>query len=569
MAMVSGQSHWLPDDEGVALRETTLGHLLSEQARRVPDRPAIIFDEPDADLQVNWTYADLDRHVDQLSKALIAIGVKPADRVAVLSPNRPEWVLFEYALARIGAILVTVNPAFRKLELDYLLTQGRISVLVSVGEFRGFDLAGMLSEMIPDLVSAIDGERKGGDAYLDLRRVIALGRTPIIGALSFADLLKKAATVSDAVLADRAARVTPDDVVQIQYTSGTTGNPKGAMLTHRGTVNNALLATARAGYRETDVMVSAMPFFHTAGCVCNVMGMVAVGGCLVPLSGFDAATMLDLMERYRGTLTNGVPTMYIRLLQDPKFVAGERDISSYRIAYIGGTSIPPSLMVEVKEKMGADPCLIMGMTECSPIITQTVPTDPLEKKVATAGVPLPHTEVRVVDPDTSAIVPTGREGELQIRGYLVMAGYFEMPEKTAETIDPDGWLKSGDLAVLDEGGYLRIVGRIKDMLIRGGENIYPVEIEEALLNHPDIAEAQVVGVPDDEYGEEIFAFVVPRDGRTIDTDAVRAWCRSNMARHKLPRYLAAIEAMPQTANGKVRKVELRQKAADIIKAGTA
>ncbi len=316
-------------------------------------------------------------------------------------------------------------------------------------------------------------------------------------------------------------------------------------------------------------MVSAMPFFHTAGCVCNVIGMAAVGGCLVAMENFEAGRMLDLLERHRGTVVNAVPTMYVRLLQDETLAAGERDLSAWRIAYVGGTSIPPSLMLELKEKIGCDPAIIMGMTECSPIITQTLPDEPLEEKVRTAGVPLPHVEIRIVDPTTGGVVPIGREGELQIRGFLVTAGYYAMPKATAAAIDADGWLRSGDLAVMDAAGHLRIVGRLKDMLIRGGENVYPVEIEDRLLEHPDIAEAQVVGVPDDEFGEEIFAFIVARDGRTIDPQALKDWCRQTMARHKMPRHVAVIEATPKTANGKVRKVELREEARAMIAAGRA
>ena len=556
MGLAGEASHWLPSSEGVDLREITLGDMLRDVARRAPDSPALVFDEPGRPIE--YTYAQLERSVETLAKALIAIGVAPQDRVAVMAANCPEWALLEYALARIGAVLVTVNPAFRRAELDYLLTQGGVSTLFCAGEFRGFSLAEMLDEMMPDLAGLGGGERAGDGPYPALRRVVMIGETPITGAVAFAVLLTRAGETSDETLAARKATVAPGDVMQIQYTSGTTGKPKGAMLTHRGTVNNALLAGRRAGYRSSDVMLSAMPFFHTAGCLCNVIGMAAVGGCLVAMESFDAGRMLDLLERYRGTIVNAVPTMYVRLLQDEKLARRQRDLAAWRIAYVGGTSIPPSLMLELKEKIGCDPAIIMGMTECSPIITQTLPDEPLAEKVENAGVPLPHVEIRIVDPLTGETVPVGREGELQVRGFLVMAGYFDMAEATSAAIDPDGWLKSGDLAVMDAGGHLRIVGRIRDMLIRGGENIYPVEIEHRLLDHPGIAEAQVVGVPDPEFGEEIFAFVVARDGYDIDAPALKAWCKLNMARHKMPRHVAVIEATPKTANGKVRKVEVRE-----------
>ena len=567
MGLAADLSHWLPESDGLALGEITLGDLLREQARLHGDRPALIFDEPHGICR--YTYGELDAAVDRLARALIAIGVEHQARVAVMAANGPEWVHLEYALARIGAVLVTVNPAFRRAELDYLLTQGDVSLLVAAGDHRGFSIAGMLAEMLPDIAEIDGGERPAKGPIPALRRVVSIGRAAIAGALSFDDLLERAAGTDDGALAARETAVRPADVVQIQYTSGTTGKPKGAMLTHRGTVNNALLAGRRAGYHSRDVMVSAMPFFHTAGCVCNVIGMAAVGGCLVAMESFEAARMLDLLERHRGTVVNAVPTMYVRILQDEKLAAGERDLSAWRIAYVGGTSIPPSLMLELKDKIGCDPAIIMGMTECSPIITQTLPDEPLEEKVRNAGVPLPHVEIRIVDPVTGETVPIGREGELQIRGFLVTAGYYAMLEATRAAIDDEGFLKSGDLAVMDAGGHLRIVGRLKDMLIRGGENVYPVEIEDRLLDHPDIAEAQVVGVPDAEFGEEIFAFVVARDGRAIEPDGLKAWCRETMARHKLPRHVAVIAATPKTANGKVRKVELRDLAKTMIEDGRA
>ena len=564
--MVPGISHWTADSGHIDLREITLGELLREQAGRYKERLAVVFDEPALNLHVQWTYAELDARVDALSKALLAIGVNNGDRVAVMSPNRPEWVLLEYALARIGAVLVTVNPAFRYSELDYLLKQGRVTGFFAIGEFRGFDLGDLICTM---LASGTENGAVKAAEYPDLRHLIQIGPKPIPGAMTFEVLLAKGWQTDDKTLFERIVTVLPHDVVQIQYTSGTTGNPKGVMLTHFGTVNNAILAGDRAGYRETDVMVSAMPFFHTAGCVCNVIGMAAVGGCLVALESFDAARTLDLIETYGGTITNAVPTMYVRMLQDPALLKGHRDISGWRIAYTGGAAIPPSLMRELKEKVGADPVIIMGMTECSPIITQTVPTDPLEAKITTAGIPLPHVEIRIADIETGVTVPMGAEGELLIRGFLVAKGYFDMPQRTAESIDENGWLHSGDLATLSEGGYLQIVGRIKDMVIRGGENIYPVEIENYLLMHEHIAEAQVVGVPDPEFGEELFAFVVPRDGCEETPDAIRAWCRQTIARHKVPRYVAVVKSLPQTANGKIRKIELRDLAKSMIQEGKA
>lgn len=554
-----GLSHWLPETAGDALRDVTLGALLAERAQTLAEMPALIFDAQEHE-QVNWTYGTLNAKVDELAMALIAVGIGLGDRVAVMAPNCSEWVLLEYALARVGAILVTVNPALREREIDYLLSQGQIAALFASGTYRGFDLGGLLSRMLPTLVM---GKPSAQSGFLNLKLVVQIGNSPISGAMGFDALLARSEDVTQDDLTRRSSSVRSMDVAQIQYTSGTTGRPKGAMLTHRGTINNALLAASRAGYTQNDVLVSAMPLFHTAGCVCNVMGMLAVGGCFVCLTDFKADQMLDLIEKHSGTITNAVPTMYVRMLQDEDLLAGTRDLSSWRMAYTGGTSIPPSMMLELHKRIGCEPVIIMGMTECSPVITQTLPLEPLGAKVKTAGVPLPHVEVRIVDPETGAIKALGAEGELLIRGFLVTTGYFDMPDQTAEAIDAEGWLKSGDLATMDAEGHLRIIGRIKDMLIRGGENIYPVEIEELLLEHPNISEAQVVGVPDPEFGEEIFAFVVPQGDAVIEIEALRGWCKDCMARHKVPRHFAVIAEMPKTANGKIRKIELRELAETI------
>ena len=543
-------SHWIPRTDGAALREVTLGALLRERAAKHGARPAAAF----APGGPRLSYAALDAAADRIARAAIAAGLARGDRLAVLAPNGPEWLALEYGLARAGVVLVTVNPAFRTDEIAYLLRQGRIAALATVGAFRGFDLGAALT----GLVGKIAQGKVASAAFPDLRRVVQIGADPVPGAMPFAAFEAMGDAVTPDALASREAEVTPDDILQIQYTSGTTGKPKGAMLTHRGCVNNALLAADRAGYVQTDVMVSAMPFFHTAGCVCNVMGMLACGGCLVTLADFDAETLLDAMETEGGTVTNGVPTMYVRMLQSPGLA--DRDLSAWRLAYAGGTSIPPSLMRDLHDRFGVEPVLIMGMTECSPIITQTDLTEPVATRVKAAGTPLPHVELKIADPETGATVPLGQPGELRIKGFLVTAGYFDMPERTAEAIE-DGWLKSGDLATLDAQGHVRIIGRLKDMLIRGGENIYPVEVEDRLLDHPDIAEAQVVGVPDPEMGEEVFAFVVPRPGATLEPDALRHWCRDRMTRHKVPRYVEVLSETPKTANGKVRKIDLRALAA--------
>lgn len=541
------------------LAEITVGEALRQQARKRGDATALIFADDEID------YATLDSRVDVLARALIALGIQAGCRVAVMSPNAVEWVLLEYALARVGAVMVTVNPAFRSQELGYLLGQGKVSALFAVRAYRRADTAEDIAALLPDLAEADPVAGRRGKAFPELRHVVMLDDSELAGALTFHALLALAKGVPLEALHARAAEVRPDDVMQIQYTSGTTGAPKGAMLTHRGCFNNARLMAARGGFGPDDRLLSAMPLFHTAGCVCNVLGMLATGGCLILLPEFEPGAMLAAAERHRATIINAVPTMYRRMLDHPD--AGTRDLSPLRIAFTGGTSIPPTLMLELRARFGAEPMIIMGMTECSPIITQTDPSDDLQTRCATAGTALPHVELRIADPDTGATMDHGQPGELLIRGFGVMRGYFDMPERTAETIDADGWLHSGDLAVLAPSGHLRIVGRLKDMLIRGGENVYPVEIEEALLTHPGIAEAQVVGVPDPDLGEEIFAFCVPAPGARLDPAAIQDWCKSSFARHKTPRYIRILDSLPLTANGKVRKVDLRRMAAEVLETG--
>ena len=542
---------WPADPNGPALLELTLGDLLDRQAEAFADRPAVTVDDRSKDLLTTWTYAMLRADADRLARGLIGWGVAAGDRVAVMAPNCAEWVLLEYALAKVGAVLVTVNPALKRSELAYVLTQGQVSGLFAVTGYRGSDIAADLAALAADLPS--------------LTRLCRIGEGEMAGALSFADLLALGDRTSDSLRAARQAAVNPRDVAQIQYTSGTTGKPKGAMLRHHGTVNNARLMADRGGYGPGDTMLSAMPLFHTAGCVCNVMAMAASGGHLVTMDAFDPARMLALWAQFRPSLVNAVPTMMVRMLEHPDWSAAPRAL---RRVVTGGTSIPPSLMLQMREQTGGEPLIIMGMTECSPIITQTRDSDSLETRVGTAGTPLPHTELRIADPETGATKALGEAGELCIRGYLTMAGYFDMPEKTAETIDADGWLHSGDLAVLEETGHLRIVGRLKDMIIRGGENVYPVELEECLLDHPAVSQAQVVGVPDPDLGEESCAFVVLREGAQATPEALQAHCRQHMARHKMPKYVQVLGELPMTANGKIQKFALRQHAAAAIADGS-
>lgn len=557
MATKDGIAHWHPESEGFELWETTIGDKLRQQATAAPDALALVYEDEFRSLSLN--YRSLDEHTDLLARALLAWGVSTGDRVAVLSPNCPEWVFLEYALARIGATLVTVNTSLKKDEIGYVLRQAEVSALFFVATFRGYDIAAAVSEIAPGL-----------PGFTRLCQLDAgAGEMLTFEALSFEALLELVNGVQQDALAEAGARVTADDVAQIQFTSGTTGAPKGAMLTHRGILNNARLSAARAGFDQTDRLLSAMPLFHTAGCVCNVLGMLTCGGALILMPSFDAERMLDLLIRHEATVINAVPTMYIRMLEALKTRTELPTSWSLKTTYTGGTSIPPSMMRALNETFGARPMIIMGMTEASPIITQTRPADDFETQIVTAGTPLPHTEIRIVDPETGDTVRCGEPGELQIRGYQVTKGYYAMLEATATAIDESGWLHSGDLAVLEEKGYLRIVGRIKDMLIRGGENIYPVEIEHFLMTHLSIVDVQVVGVPDRDLGEEIFAFVKLSQGARASREELELFCRNGMSRQKLPRYFHFVDEFPLTANGKVQKFELRKIAADIVKGKAA
>lgn len=557
---------WRPDGSGPEIIDITLGDMLDRQAAAHAGRPAVLVDEDGGARTTAWTYAELKAEANVIARGLIALGTRPGDHVAVMAHNCAEWVLLEYALAKVGAVLVTVNPGLQRGEIEYLLRQGKVGALVFCPTFRSNDIAAHLRALMPDLAETRASQRTAPDALPDLTTLIAIGDDVPGFALPFSALRDRAPEVTQAALTQRQAGVGTHDIAQIQYTSGTTGKPKGAMLSHHSTVNNARLSADRGDFGPDDTLLSAMPLFHTAGCVCNVMSMLACGGRLVTMDAFDPRRMLELWDAQAPTVINAVPTMFTRMLEHPDVAAF--NIRTLRKTFTGGTSIPPSLMRTMRDVTGGEPLIIMGMTECSPLITQTDPRDDFETRISTAGTPLPHTEIRIVDPETGALCAWGDSGELCIRGYLTMAGYFDLAAQTAETIDADGWLHSGDLAELSASGHLRIVGRLKDMIIRGGENVYPVEIEDCLLGHESVSEAQVVGVPDPDLGEEVCAFVVPVPGAAIDPAALQSHCRSTLARHKMPKYITEIAALPMTANGKVQKFALRDDAARAIKDGT-
>lgn len=558
MAIRGEASVWDAEAEGFELLEMTLGDLLDRQAQVCGARDAVVYHYPEDGLELRLDYRGLRERVNAVAKGLIALGVQAGDKVAVLATNLPEWLLLELAVPKIGAILVTVNTNVRSSELEYLLRQAEVHTLVLMAEHRGNSYYAALADLVPELAAHADADRSLASGTLpDLRHAVLIGADRgCAGTLAFARMLALGDSVPDALLAQRQAAVQPGDVSQIQFTSGTTGAPKGAMITHRGTLNNARLFGARAGFRAGDRMVTAMPFFHTAGNVVDVLGLLSHGATLVKAIQFEPLKLLQLVAQERATILHGVPTMLIAMLQHPR--AGEFDTRSLRLVLSGGTPIPVPLLEQVKRQFGADPVIGFGMTEASPMVTGTLAGDSFELKSATVGKPLAHVAVRIVDTDNQPVA-LGQVGELLIKGFGVMQGYYKMPDKTAQAIDADGWLHSGDLATLDADGYIRIAGRIKDMIIRGGENVYPAEVESFLLRHPAIEQAQVVGIPDPYMGEESAAFIQCRPGHALDEDAVQAYCRAHMGRHKLPKYIRFVDAYPLTPSGKVKKFDLRDR----------
>ncbi|WP_067966722.1 AMP-binding protein [Nocardiopsis trehalosi] len=516
----------------------TIGANLARTAARFPDREALV----DVPSGRRWTYAGFAAAVDAAARGLLALGVERGERVGIWAPNRPEWVLVQYATAAIGAILVNVNPAYRRHELEYVLAQAGVRTLVSARGHRGADYRAM--------VEATRGSLPG------LRDVVYLDDP------SWAALLAGGAGVPAARLAERAAGLSCDDPVNIQYTSGTTGFPKGATLSHHSILNNGYSVGELLGYTEHDRVCLPVPFYHCFGMVMGNLAATSHGACVViPAPSFDPAATLRAVAAERVTSLYGVPTMFIAELGLPDFAS--YDLSTLRTGIMAGSPCPVEVMKRVVGEMHmAEVAICYGMTETSPVSVQTRVDDDLERRTATVGRVLPHVEVKVVDPVTGVTLPRGEAGELCTRGYSVMLGYWDQPDKTAEVIDAARWMHTGDLAVMREDGYTAIVGRIKDMIIRGGENIYPREIEEFLHTHPKVADVQVVGVPDDRYGEEVLACVIPRDPADAPTrEEIAEFCRDRLAHYKVPRYVRAVDAFPMTVSGKVRKVEMRTWAA--------
>jgi fatty-acyl-CoA synthase len=518
----------------------TIDANLRRAVARFGDREAVV----DAATERRLTYRELDEAVEAVARGLLARGIAAGDRVGIWAPNCLEWFLVQYATARVGAILVNINPSYRTHELDYVLRQAEIGTLVSAVAFKTSDYRGMVDEVRAELA--------------------ALHDVVYIGDPTWDALLADGSAVTPEAVAERSAQLTFDDPINIQYTSGTTGFPKGATLSHHNILNNGYFVGEVCGYTEADRICVPVPFYHCFGMVMGNLASTSHGACVViPAPGFDPVATLQAVVDEQCTSLYGVPTMFIAELAVPAFAS--YDLSSLRTGIMAGSPCPVEVMKRVISEMHMEEVTICyGMTETSPVSTQTRADDSLDRRVSSVGRVHPHLEVKVVDPDTDQLVPIGEPGEFCTRGYSVMRGYWNQPDKTAEVLR-DGWMHTGDLATMDDEGYLSIVGRIKDMVIRGGENVYPREIEEFLYTHPDVIDAQVIGVPDERYGEELMAWVRLREGvEPLSAEALRAFCAGKLAHYKVPRYVHVVEEFPMTVTGKVRKVQMREEALDIL-----
>ena len=531
-------------DSGISelpLLGDTIGMNLDRTVAQHADRDALV----DVASGRRFTYSELASDVSVVALGLVQLGINKGDRVGIWAPNVPEWVLVQYATAKIGAILVNINPAYRTHELEYVLNQSGIRTLIAVPQFKTSDYAAMISEVRPQCPA--------------LRDVILIGES------EWADLVTAGRGADPAQLTEIGATLSSDDPINIQYTSGTTGFPKGATLSHHNIVNNGFFVAELQRLTERDRICIPVPLYHCFGMVMGNLGATTHGACMViPAPAFEPKAALHAVHQERCTSLYGVPTMFIAELSDADF--DSFDLSSLRTGIMAGSPCPVEVMKKVIDRMGMrEVTICYGMTETSPVSTQTRVGDSLEQRTATTGRVHPHLEIKLVDVQTGLTVPRGDQGELCTRGYSVMLGYWNEPEKTAEAIDAARWMHTGDLATMDDDGYICITGRSKDMVIRGGENVYPREIEEFLYTHPDIVDAQVIGVPDEKYGEEIMAWIRMRPGaEPLTADSLRAYCAGQLAHYKIPRYVHIVDAFPMTVTGKVRKVEMRARTVEIL-----
>ncbi|HKZ17578.1 MAG TPA: AMP-binding protein [Geobacteraceae bacterium] len=532
----------------------TVGGLLDHIAARFPDNEALVY----MDRGLRYTYSEFNEVCRRTAKGLLRMGVKKGDHVSIWANNVPEWVILQFATAKIGAVLVTINTSYKSAELEYILHQSDSSALFLVKCFKESDYPEILNTVVPELKNAVPGELMS-EKLPFLKKVVFIGSDNPAGMFNFSDIVAMGKDVTDAELAEAESGLSPHDVINMQYTSGTTGFPKGVMLTHFNVINNGFNIGECMKFTENDRLCIPVPFFHCFGCVLGVMACVTHGTTMLPVETFDPLKVLQVLEKERCTAVHGVPTMFIAELEHPEFE--KFDLSSMRTGIMAGSPCPIEVMRRVVREMNmTDITIAYGQTESSPVITQTRTDDPIELRVSTVGRALPDVEVKIVDIETGAVLPPGKQGELCTRGYLVMKGYYKMPEETEKVIDKDDWLHTGDLAVMDENGYCKITGRMKNMIIRGGENIYPREIEEFLYTHPKISDVQVYGVPDRKYGEQVMVAVKLKQGVALTGDEVREFCRGKIANYKVPKFVKFVDSYPMTASGKIQKFKLREMA---------
>jgi len=530
------------------LIDVTIGAMLDRAVSRWPDAEALVSVEQG----IRWGFAEFSRRVDDVAAGLLALGLERGDRVGIWAPNCAEWTLMQFATARVGLIQVNVNPAYRLSELEYTLKRVGVKALIAVESFKTSDYVAMMETLAPDIAESKPGELRAA-RLPDLKIVAKIGGVPRRGWLQFDAI----SSTDRGPLQQAAAEVECRQPVNIQFTSGTTGLPKGATLSHRNIVNNAYFVGASMGLRAGDRLCVPVPLYHCFGMVMSNLACVVHGATIVyPSAGFDPLAVLKTIEAEHCTAVHGVPTMFIAELQHTQFA--EFDLGSLRAGIMAGSPCPIEVMRRVVDRMHmSEVTIAYGMTETSPVSFQSSPQDSLERRVTTVGRIQPHMEAKVIDAE-GRTVPRGTPGELCTRGYAVMIGYWDDPERTAEAIDRDGWMHTGDIGVIDEEGYCNIVGRSKDMIIRGGENIYPREIEEYLFRHPKIADVTVVGLPDDKYGEEVCACVRLRDGEAARDEDIRAFCRDQIAHFKIPRYVCFVDSFPTTVTGKIQKYLIRE-----------
>ena len=531
----------------------TIGDRFDQTVARFPDNEALISRHQ----ALRYTYRALQIEVNRCARALMALGVKKGERIGIWAPNCAEWAILQLASAKIGAILVNINPAYRLHEVQYALTQSGTQYLVIAPQFKTSNYTQMMNDLAPELRESEPGKLNASKLPA-LRAVVRLGTEPMPGMLTWGVLLEMAERVSPAGLAERQGEQQFDDPINIQYTSGTTGYPKGATLSHHNILNNGYFVGNLQNLTDKDRIAIPVPLYHCFGCVMGNLGAITRGATMIyPSEAFDAKAVLEALQAERATSLYGVPTMFIGELSHPDF--SKYDLSSLRTGVMAGSPCPVEVMKQVKTLMHMPEVEIAyGMTETSPVSFQTRVGAPLEKQVGTVGQVHPHVEVKIIDPLTNAVVPVGTPGELCTRGYSIMLGYWNNPEATAKSIDTARWMHTGDLATMDAEGYVNIVGRIKDMIIRGGENVYPREIEEFLYTNPKIQDVQIIGIPDPKYGEEIMAWVRLRDGQTATAEEIRDFCSGQIAHYKIPRYVKFVDAFPMTVTGKVQKFLMRE-----------